>query len=1815
MRQAFRVHFGLPRFATPLVMALALLLAVPPAPAAEPAPAALTAALLTTELGDPRQPGNVKLTVRLPEGMLRRDAAARAADFRVYVYPAQLPREQGMTERHRARGLYLWRVADQIFIDARVVPVQDREGPARVRVVYAPGDRPMAEGEAEGASRYAAELADVILAVDVSLSMNYNDPRKHRVAAARSFIEMARKGGGIGRVGLLTFNHFASRQTSLLPLDQGEKLLAALDKVGAEGLTSLDAPLELAMRDLRGSRRPVVILLTDGKNEGSEYLQTHLQAAKAGVRVFTVGLSRQADHKLLKEMADATGGGYYRAGKDSDLPEIYARLAAEIGKRQMIQATILQTAEGEISLPIDPTVKRLVAMADGGARVGLDGPGGPLLATGVMSSVHVGMPNPGKWTFNWDKARPGVSALALFGDTQFFLDVFPPQLYGDTLRVAATLGQGAQPLPGVEVWIEPLPGVIPERLRLYDDGQHGDGEAGNGVYASVVRLTQPPARFDVVFRAAGKAWGRDDFVRQAAAVALRMDEPPPAGRASLEGDVDFGVLFPGETGTALAKIDLDAEGPRELDLDLIWSEGGDGWPDLASTVTSPQGKQHFELEMTVPVDARPGVYHGRFRVSGDGLGDETEARVRVGAVRFKTPEAIDLGTVPPGTFATQSVAVLYAADKAAPLAVQAVGQNGLSATPDLESLPAGTGTLVVTVVAPAPIGTGEGEYSGKIVLQAGPGHAEIPLRWRVRPYVAAPAKVEPLPGLPEPPQLPTGSSPLRTTDEFDPDLWRVGDDAGSRPGDAESPWEKISESLRNRPVPSMSGSPSGVDASGFVFPEAPASVKSRGDSFWSAWWVYLLAALLLLILLLLLIAYILYRLGKSRLARMLLFSAIANAIMLIIFILLLSAVAATAPRVVQTIAVNLVQEEQPAVATLSEAEQNMLNTPSSSSLADSGSAGGDSPSIGEIAADAAAAAMASAMGESQLEKRAELPEGIDEGQVLAAASQPAAMPLDRNENRPLRRRERMPQRSAGEPSPQSELPELREMAEPPLEDKREQGETMPEIGEARLDMAATERDSRPNWSRGDRPIQATAWEEGVVLTETAGMEAVSHDVAVAQSNPRGKRRSHRDAIAAYPEPRVDISDPERDANEASTAAVQNDEGEPGVEEMRVTMRAVGAAPSGSKPGTIHPPGASAPGEILLDAAANPSSGRELADMPSSRGELRSERGGGAAKRRAQLSEPQGGMPGSSRANGDGASVAASTGKGTGEDVGEMRFDGEPGDRQAGGTGLPDSAGSSRGPASLASGGDAAPSPLQPGGGGDRAEYVPGKGTGGKSGGDSRDSRRRGGRGDGDSPHGLDGVPGGGGGGGNRDGRANGNGNGPGRRGSGGGTGLGEGRFDDMAQGTGGSGAGGRRGMGVPGLGSSKIIGGDGADGLGVQPFETSEAGWTRNDRRDRRRAMGAVSSSVDMDSLVIVVGDFASLPDSASEKLFDALARRLGRGLAVEDRLLSPADDNLSDCLLALVAPDRAAAWSDADLRRVAAYLASGGHIWIDAAKRGELDAVLRRLAAVGGGDFGPLDKKHQLAEDGPVDAVTMNGRLSVIATYQDWRKAWRFGDAENGETLRFFTRALNFFLSGNAESGIVLQPEKETDDVYIEPSGVTMPERLAGAVHRGRLWDDFAGDDSSAWRVPSWSDEAALLNVDDGQGGRAMRMDMEGAEKGRVAAYRTLTPPQDFSGTGRVTLDVFYDGQGGASLSMVLTVRGDAGWLDFETPTANLAPGWNRLQFELARNNFRSLSTGGGVVNRLPNTDRVGRAGFFLYRDNPSPAVTLFRDIRLHEE
>lgn len=194
-----------------------------------------------------------------------------------------------------------------------------------------------------------ANVKDIMLVVDVSGSMRqedfvsggvYRDRLYVTKEAVRNFIDSRRENDGdrfgLDRVGLILYAGFAWTQCSLtLDYDVLEHELdqAQVEDDKRKDGTAIGSGLGLAIRRLSQSeaKSKIIILLTDGiNNRGEMDPLTAAQVAKEyGIRVYTIGagsteagltqrglfqVERQPiDEDSLKQIADTTGGKYYRA--------------------------------------------------------------------------------------------------------------------------------------------------------------------------------------------------------------------------------------------------------------------------------------------------------------------------------------------------------------------------------------------------------------------------------------------------------------------------------------------------------------------------------------------------------------------------------------------------------------------------------------------------------------------------------------------------------------------------------------------------------------------------------------------------------------------------------------------------------------------------------------------------------------------------------------------------------------------------------------------------------------------------------------------------------------------------------------------------------------------------------------------------------------------------------------------------------------------------------------------------------------------------------------------------------------------------------------------------------------------------------------------------------------------------------------------------------------------------------------------------------------------------------------------------------------
>ena len=195
---------------------------------------------------------------------------------------------------------------------------------------------------------------DIVLSIDISPSMAAEDFRPlNRLFVARETARDFIRQRPHDRIGLVAFAATAFTQCPLtLDHDALIELLQGLDFGLAEDGTAIGMGLATAVSGLRTSRTPskVVVLLTDGQNNrGAIDPLTGADLARAyGIKVYAVLVGRggivpvpvndpdrgkriemvrmDVDEGVLREIAKATGGRFFRAQDPAALSQIYGEI-------------------------------------------------------------------------------------------------------------------------------------------------------------------------------------------------------------------------------------------------------------------------------------------------------------------------------------------------------------------------------------------------------------------------------------------------------------------------------------------------------------------------------------------------------------------------------------------------------------------------------------------------------------------------------------------------------------------------------------------------------------------------------------------------------------------------------------------------------------------------------------------------------------------------------------------------------------------------------------------------------------------------------------------------------------------------------------------------------------------------------------------------------------------------------------------------------------------------------------------------------------------------------------------------------------------------------------------------------------------------------------------------------------------------------------------------------------------------------------------------------------------------------------------------
>lgn len=196
---------------------------------------------------------------------------------------------------------------------------------------------------------------DIVMAIDVSASMLARDLRPNRLEALKDVASEFIQGRPNDRIGIVLY---AGESYTKTPITSDKSIvLGALNDVRfsevLENGTAIGMGLATSVNRLKDSKAlsKVIILLTDGVNNSGTIdpkLASEL-AVEYGIKTYTIGIGSngmalspigiksngqfqygnqkvEIDEDLLKQIATATGGQYFRATNNQKLEAIYEEI-------------------------------------------------------------------------------------------------------------------------------------------------------------------------------------------------------------------------------------------------------------------------------------------------------------------------------------------------------------------------------------------------------------------------------------------------------------------------------------------------------------------------------------------------------------------------------------------------------------------------------------------------------------------------------------------------------------------------------------------------------------------------------------------------------------------------------------------------------------------------------------------------------------------------------------------------------------------------------------------------------------------------------------------------------------------------------------------------------------------------------------------------------------------------------------------------------------------------------------------------------------------------------------------------------------------------------------------------------------------------------------------------------------------------------------------------------------------------------------------------------------------------------------------------
>lgn len=395
--------------------------------------------------------------------------------------------------------------------------------------------------------------SDIVLTIDRSGSMSGS-----KIIAAKSaatlFVDQMTGGDAIG---VVSFNSSASVNYPLAiidptsPDDVKDAAQVAIAGISSSGGTDIAEALQLSASVLDNGRPeapPVMILLSDGLSSWSP-IDAVLNDIQDRIRVFTIGLGSDVDEEIMQQIAQRTGGTYYFSPSELELAAIYSQISGQATGRQIVRSIDATLNPGTVfseTVRVDQHISELVitiSWSDDSStlQLQLETPTGQLITPETASNFPdvtytagnsyatytVNQPEVGGWHFlileeavqsrnlnspnqeiPFNLSIQGVSDLTV--NASFRQDTYQQ---GEMIGLQVSLSRNVAIL-GAEILAEiVLPDGSVQMMPTLDNGEHGDGRPGDGVYGLVFFDTHQTGTYRFNFTVTGRSDLGEEFTR------------------------------------------------------------------------------------------------------------------------------------------------------------------------------------------------------------------------------------------------------------------------------------------------------------------------------------------------------------------------------------------------------------------------------------------------------------------------------------------------------------------------------------------------------------------------------------------------------------------------------------------------------------------------------------------------------------------------------------------------------------------------------------------------------------------------------------------------------------------------------------------------------------------------------------------------------------------------------------------------------------------------------------------------------------------------------------------------------------------------------------------------------------------------------------------------------------------------------------------------------------------------------------------------------------------------------------------------------